>query len=338
MPTVDPQLRHLSETPDTQWRLDLRDAVSDVDELLQLVGLSRSDIRIDPHNAFRLRVPRAFVSLMQHGDPEDPLLRQVLPTASENEGGGLLDPVEDLGAASGSGLLQKYHGRALMITTGACAVHCRYCFRRHFPYSTMALRQQDITDSIARLREDPDTDEIILSGGDPLMLDDERLADLLAALASAENLRYLRLHSRLPLVLPTRINSKLLQLLASTRFRVTLVIHANHANELGPEQEAVLASLRECGVTLLNQSVLLRGINDDTETLAALSKRLHDCFTLPYYLHLLDPVQGAMHFDVPETEARKILTDLQGILPGYLVPKLVREVPNSTSKTAISLD
>lgn len=320
----------------TDWKCQLREAVDDVHGLLKQLELDIDSVDYDTSSRFKLRVPQAYIDSMQVGDPHDPLLLQVLPRQPENEDSGMLDPVSDLDAMLTTGLLQKYHGRALMITTGACAIHCRYCFRRHYPYADAGCNSSHIDDCVATLQQQPETDEIILSGGDPLVLDDARLRSLIERVETVAHLRYLRIHTRLPVVLPDRVTDALLQTLQNSRLRCTLVIHANHGNEISTDVSDALGRLHSAGVTLLNQSVLLRGINDNADILAELSKRLHDNRVLPYYLHLLDPVRGAMHFDVPETEARQLLSKIRARLPGYLVPTLVREIPNSPSKTAIS--
>jgi EF-P beta-lysylation protein EpmB len=284
--------------------------------------------------AFPLRVPRYFVGLMQPGDPDDPLLRQVLPLAEEllETPGYSADPVGDLAAKAGTGLLHKYHGRALLITTGACAVHCRYCFRRHFPYSTEQAGRDQWHGVLADLAGRSDIDEVILSGGDPLSLSDLRLRPLLEGLERLSQLRRLRIHTRLPIVLPERLTAELADLLASSRLSVSMVLHANHANELSDTLGEALAPLRRAGITLLNQSVLLAGVNDEAAILAQLSEALFDLGVLPYYLHQLDPVSGAAHFQVTDTAARQLHNTLRERLPGYLLPRLVCEKPGAPAK------
>ena len=287
---------------------------------------------------FPLRVPRSFVRRMRHGDANDPLLRQVLPLALESvdRTGFVDDPVAESPALRAPGLLQKYAGRALLITTGACAVHCRYCFRRAFPYAEQvddSARWQSAIDVIAA---EPSLEELILSGGDPLTHSDARLADLSARLQSIPHLRRLRIHTRQPIVLPARVDAGLIAWLGSLRWKTTVVLHCNHPAEIDPEVAAACARLRAAGVTLLNQSVLLAGVNDNAQVLASLSRRLFDCDVLPYYLHLLDPVRGAAHFEVSEVLARGLMTELAHTLPGYLLPRLVREIPDRAAKTVIS--
>ena len=314
------------------WQFELANAITSVDELLFELELEQPENRFVRHSAFRLLVPRAYVKKMQKGDADDPLLMQVLPVTVENALSGFTDPVGDLNAMATPGLLHKYQGRALLVTTGACAIHCRYCFRRHFPYSASNPRKNEWKQALDYLHTHDDIHEVILSGGDPLVLDNAKLAQLFTAL---EYIQWLRIHTRLPVVLPSRIDDDLITLLQKLRFRISFVIHANHANELMIDELEVLQRLSSSGFTLLNQSVLLKGVNDSSTSLATLSKRLYEAGVLPYYLHMLDPVQGAMHFDVPRYRAIEILDKLRKELPGYLLPRLVREIPGEASKTAI---
>lgn len=336
-----PLTPHAIQDPDdavAPWRRAMRDAVRDPFELLRLVELPATTIG-DAAAArdFPLLAPLGYIARMRRGDPNDPLLLQVLPQAAETVEvpGYITDPVGDLQALSAPGLLHKYHGRALIVATGACAVHCRYCFRRHFPYAESGASHGRLERLIEALRQHPEIDEIILSGGDPLMLDDEKLAAWVKALEELPQLRRLRLHTRMPVILPERVDEALLGWICSTRLQVICVIHCNHANELDHDVGEALNRLRMAGVSLLNQSVLLRDINDTTETLASLSLRLFEFGVLPYYLHLLDPVAGAAHFNIPETHAREIMHNLRASLPGYLVPRLVREEAGKSGKTDI---
>lgn len=320
-----------SSTAKNAWQRHLIDAVRDARELGNLLSLDLSHVP----TGFPLLVPRPLIERMQPGDPEDPLLRQVLPVEAENDEveGYPVDPLEE--QAQATGVLRKYQGRALAITTGACAVNCRYCFRRHFPYSEHRLDSQDWTALMASLREDPDARELILSGGDPLTLPDRTLLRLAQAAESIPHLRSLRIHTRLPVVIPQRITADLVALLSDTRLAVTVVIHTNHPRELDDHVAAALEPLRGVAA-LLNQSVLLRGVNDDARTLERLSWRLQATGVLPYYLHLLDPVRGAAHFAVPEAAARNLINALRRALPGYLVPRLAREEPGAPSKTVLA--
>ena len=317
------------------WQFELANAITSVDELLYELELEQLENRLVRNSAFRLLVPRAYVKKMQKGNADDPLLMQVLPVTAENTLSGFTDPVGDLNAMATPGLLHKYQGRALLVTTGACAIHCRYCFRRHFPYSASNPRKNEWKQALDYLHTHDDIHEAILSGGDPLVLDNAKLAQLFTALEHIPHIQWLRIHTRLPVVLPSRIDDELITLLQKLRFRITFVIHANHANELMIDELEALRRLGSSGFTLLNQSVLLKGVNDCTSSLATLSKRLYEAGVLPYYLHMLDPVQGAMHFDVPQHRAIEILNTLKQALPGYLLPRLVREIPGEASKTAI---
>lgn len=323
------------------WQRHLAAAVRDPAELLALLELDSALLPAARRAAasFPLRVPRGFVGRMRPGDPDDPLLRQVLPLGAETQpsDGFDDDPVGDTAAMAGGGVLHKYRGRALLVATGACAVHCRYCFRRHFPYADVNASADAWDGAIDYLQRHPDIREVILSGGDPLTLSDRRLADLARRLESVEHLARLRIHSRLPVVLPERIDDDLLAWLTGTRLKPVMVLHANHGREIDEAVAAAVGRLREAGVTVLNQAVLLAGVNDGADALEELSDRLFDAGVLPYYLHLLDPVAGAAHFDVPEDRARGILEELAARLPGYLVPKLVREVAGAPAKVPVDL-
>jgi len=327
------------EKTDVNWKKELANATTSVSTLLHKLSLSNyiNDIDLQPN--FKCLVTDSYLNKIKPGDIHDPLLQQVLPRQLEKNTAqqinGLINPVGDIEALATKGLLHKYHGRALLITTGACAIHCRYCFRQHYPYQQSAYSNKALTDVLTYLAQHQEIDEIILSGGDPLVLDNDKLTNLFAQLETLEHLRTLRIHTRLPVVLPTRIDSGLLHLLQNSRFNIVMVIHANHANEIQKNEQNKLQQLDKAGVTLLNQSVLLKDINDNANTLADLSKRLFQCKTLPYYLHLLDPVQGAMHFDTPTGIAIKLMQQLEQQLPGYLMPRLVREIAGNKSKTAI---
>jgi EF-P beta-lysylation protein EpmB len=325
----------LTAGKNSDWQFELSSAITSVEELLKLLELEHLSDTLVHNPDFRLLVPRAFANKMQPGNADDPLLKQILPMVSENNHSGNADPVGDLNAMITPGVLHKYKGRVLLITTGACAIHCRYCFRRHFPYSTANPHKDGWRQALKYLATHNDIHEVILSGGDPLVLDNEKLTSLLAALKRIPHIQWLRIHTRLPVVLPSRIDDALITLLQGQRFRTTIVIHANHANELMTDEAEALNRLRACGITLLNQSVLLKGVNDSAAALDDLSSRLYEIGVLPYYLHMLDPVQGGMHFDVPQHRALAILNELRATLPGYLVPRLVKEKPGEASKTAI---
>jgi EF-P beta-lysylation protein EpmB len=319
----------------SRWQADLASAITHPQELVTELGLDPA--LVAPAEAagaaFRLRVPRSYVSRMRRGDPNDPLLRQVLPIGEElaDTVDYVADPLGERAALRAPGLLQKYHGRALLVTTSACAVHCRYCFRREYPYTNDRL-----TEALAEIANDTSIEEVILSGGDPLSLSDARLTSLTDAIQRIPHVRRLRVHTRQPVVLPSRVDEGLTQWLTQLRLPVVFVLHANHANEIDSDVRAASASLRDSGVTLLNQTVLLRGVNDDASVLADLSRALFEAGVLPYYLHVLDHVRGAAHFDVPEERARLIAGQLAAQMPGYLVPRLAREIYGAPAKVTLA--
>ncbi len=321
------------------WQQLWRDSLRDPLELLEMLGLTAFSDRISVKSgdAFAFRVPRGFAAKMRHGDVHDPLLRQVLPLTEEETltPGYSIDAVGDLTARGAAGVLHKYRGRALLVATGSCAINCRYCFRRHFPYAEETAAAGQWQEAIDYLRNDASIHEVILSGGDPLSLATPKLAQLTDALKTMPQLKRLRLHTRLPVVLPERIDAGLLEWLSGLPWPVTVVIHANHGNELGPDVGDALQQLRQAGTTLLNQSVLLAGVNDDLAVLCRLSESLHAAGVLPYYLHQLDRVQGAAHFAVPDGRAMALHRDLMVAMPGYLVPKLVRETAGEPNKSPL---
>ncbi len=327
-----------SGVPD--WRRSLAEAVRDPAELLDLLRLDRALLPAARRAArrFPLRVPRGYVARMRPGDPRDPLLVQVLPLGRELEevAGYTGDPVGDRAAAVAPGLLHKYQGRALLMVTGACAVHCRYCFRRELPYAELGSGPASWDEALRHLAADPSIEEVILSGGDPLAASDERLAGLVRELAAISHVRRLRVHSRTPVVLPERVNERLLGWIAGTRLASVLVVHANHAREIDDAVRDAFSRLRRAGVTLLNQSVLLAGVNDSAAALVELSRALFEAGVLPYYLHLLDRVRGAAHFEVEEERARHLVGEAAARLPGYLVPRLVREVAGAPAKVPLA--
>ncbi|MFL6549228.1 MAG: EF-P beta-lysylation protein EpmB [Povalibacter sp.] len=332
------QLQPLFARP--RWQQALADAITDPLELCRILDLDPEQLpaKILTDSSFRLRVPRGFVKRMRRSDPRDPLLLQVLPLEAENvvADGFSVDPVGDMASRAGAGVLHKYHGRALIVATGACAVHCRYCFRRHFPYGEHSLLASEWQSAIEAIAADSSIREVILSGGDPLSLSDRRLAELTAALASVPHVERLRIHTRYPVVLPERVDSGLVKWLSDVRLQKVIVIHANHANELDEDVRDACRRLADCGATLLNQSVLLADINDTVAALSALSEALIRSGVLPYYLHLLDRVQGAAHFEVDDSTALQLHAELMAVLPGYLVPRLVREMPGAPSKTPVT--
>ena len=325
-----------AETAAPRWQRLWREAVRDPRELLAMLGLEGRVPGLSEAAAaqFALRVPRGFIARMRHGDPHDPLLRQVLPLDDELRPapGFDLDAVGDAQAKAGPGVIRKYRGRALLVATGSCAINCRYCFRRHFPYAEETAARGGWREAVALIAADPGIDEVILSGGDPLSLSTAKLAELSKALAGIGHLKRLRIHSRLPVVLPERVDTELTDWLRGLPWPVAFVLHANHANEFDADVDAALARLRASGVQLLNQAVLLRGVNDSVDALAALCERGFDAGVLPYYLHQLDRVQGVAHFEVDDRRAIALHEALRARLSGYLLPRLVREIPGDTGK------
>ncbi len=336
MITAAPEPRQPAALVPVRWQQALREAVRDPRELLDLLGLDRLAPRLSDEAMvqFPLRVPRGFVARMRRGDPSDPLLRQVLPLDDEMRPmpGFGLDAVGDGAAKTAPGVIQKYRGRALLVATGSCAIHCRYCFRRHFPYAEETAARDGWREAVDLIRQDASIEEVLLSGGDPLSLSNGKLAELTGALADIPHLRRLRIHSRLPIVVPERVDDGLMGWLSTLPWPVTLVVHANHANEFDGTVDAALGRLRAAGVHLLNQAVLLRGVNDSVDALAALSERGFAAGVLPYYLHQLDRVAGVAHFEVDDARARALHAGLAARLSGYLVPRLVREIPGDTGK------
>lgn len=327
------------QAPD--WQQALKQAFSELDELLRYLKLTEQELKSPLKNpeSFGLRVPREFADLIRKGDPSDPLLLQVLPSGLEAITHPFFktDPVGDLEARTVPGLLHKYQGRVLIMATGACAVHCRYCFRRHYPYTGATASPQKWQGILDYLRTDPSIREVILSGGDPLMLEDDRLGEWIEQLAGISQLQRLRLHTRLPVVLPQRITGGLMDLLSRSPLQPVIVLHINHPRELSPALITATRTLQAAGITLLNQSVLLRGVNDSEQTLITLSEALFAGGILPYYLHMLDRVAGASHFEVSTEKAKKLHREMRQNLPGYLVPKLVREISGKGSKTPLDL-
>jgi EF-P beta-lysylation protein EpmB len=340
MPVHSPSPPAAPAASGARWKRELADAVRDPAELCRLLDLDPAVVgpAAAPGSGFPLLVPRGFVARMRPGDPADPLLLQVLPRPEEGEqvAGFTADPLAEQQARRAGGLIQKYAGRALLLLTGGCAVNCRYCFRREFPYADSGANPAGISLALEELAADPSIHEVILSGGDPLLLDDRPLARLVADLGAIPHLRRLRIHSRLPVVLPSRLTAALTALLAASRLAVSLVIHANHASELDDAVARGLAEIAGSVPLRFNQAVLLRGVNDDADVLAALSERLIDLGITPYYLHLLDPVRGAAAFAVSEARGRELIDQLRRRLPGYAVPRLAREQPGEPAKVWIA--
>ncbi len=324
----------------SDWQQALAESFRDPHELLTYLQLKPNDlpaIDFDLEN-FGLRVPRSFAARMKKGDPNDPLLRQVLPQTCEQlpQTGYTHDPLQETHSNVQPGLIHKYHGRVLLLINPHCAIHCRYCFRRHFAYRDNHQGSHRWQQNLAYIAADRSISEVILSGGDPLMATDAWLAEHIKQLAAIPHVKRLRIHTRLPIVIPQRITNTCVQWLTNTRLQTVMVLHCNHANELSTEVTTALQMLREKGITLLNQSVLLKGVNDNAQTLTQLSEALFANGILPYYLHLLDPVQGAQHFAISEEHAKSLLQHLMAHLPGYLVPKMVREVPQGLFKVPVS--
>jgi EF-P beta-lysylation protein EpmB len=333
MPAIIPRIEHLENVPD--WQIALAQAIGSVEDLLDLLQIDPG-MRPEPviGGDFPLRVPHSFAARMEAGNINDPLLRQVLPVPAEDENsvGYQTDPLTEQGAMAAPGLLHKYHGRALLTVTGACAIHCRYCFRRYFPYCDANPLAAHRDETLEYLYSHGEITEVILSGGDPLVLPDRRLRELAAQLAAIPHIKTLRLHTRLPVVLPERVDEQLLDWIDNHPGRIVIVIHSNHPNEIDAGVTAAIKQLAHTGATLLNQSVLLKGINDMPDTLKVLSESLFAAGVLPYYLHQLDRVKGAAHFEVSDARASELMQQLHAALPGYLVPGLVREIPGLPGK------
>lgn len=326
------------------WRQILAQSLKTPDAIRHYLNLSAPSDSDQRHiqqasQSFPVLAPTPFLDLATPGDPNDPITRQVLPTPDEQRmhSAYSVDPLGEESANVRPGIIHKYHGRALLLAATGCAVNCRYCFRRHFDYADNRLSRAEWQGALDYVREDTSLSEVILSGGDPLMLQDKAIQQLILDIEQIPHIRRLRIHSRLPVVIPQRLTHELLNTLTNTRMDTTLVLHINHANEIGTLLRQHLLPWRTSNITLLNQTVLLSGINDQVSTLEQLSNTLFTTGVLPYYLHLLDKVQGAMHFDTPAERAHALYQQLHARLPGYLVPRLVREEAGKTGKTLLSL-
>ena len=321
----------------SNWQTELATAFSKPAELLNYLNIDASSFSTLAQEDFAMRVPLSYAACMEQGNPNDPLLNQVLPAIDElsSPDDYLQDPVGDLAALTECCIIHKYHGRILLITTGGCAVNCRFCFRRNFPYAEAQLNKQKETTALNYLQRDPSISEVILSGGDPLLLSDQRLEDLIAKLCKTPHLKRIRIHTRIPIVLPSRITHNLVNILRDSPLPIVIVSHCNHANELSKQVVTACFNLKQKNITLLNQSVLLKGVNNNLQALQELSEQLFASGILPYYLHLLDKAQGTAHFEVEQVEAIKIHQQLQQVLPGYLVPKLVKEQAGEAAKTLL---
>jgi len=322
------------------WKKDLASAISDPRKLLFILELPETSFKSDhaARQLFPMRVPQSFVERMEKGNPKDPLFLQVMPKQQEfiQKAGFIKDPLDEHESVV-PGLLHKYTNRVLFIVRGGCAINCRYCFRRHFPYQDNSNNKHEWQQAIDYIRSKPEIIEVIFSGGDPLMANDEQLGWLVEQLEQIPHLKRLRIHTRLPVVMPSRVTDEFVTLLKRSSLRCSVVLHINHPNELAAELPAALAKLTTAGITLYNQAVLLADINDNADDLVELHERLFDNRIQPYYLHLLDKVEGASHFEVPEEKAVAIMNELLLRLPGFLVPKLVREIGGEKSKTPISI-
>ncbi|HAU1192933.1 TPA: EF-P beta-lysylation protein EpmB [Legionella pneumophila] len=318
------------------WQKILAQGFTSTTDLLNFLELPRSGENLFAEKQFPSRIPRGFANRMQKRNPQDPLLLQVLAKEEElaQAEGYVIDPLSESNTLI-KGLLHKYHGRVLLTLTGVCAVNCRYCFRRHFPYQANNPGRQGWKEVCAYIANDPSITEVILSGGDPLLAANLVLEELLQSLEKISHVHTLRIHTRIPIVLPERIDKGLLDLLTNTRFKKVIVVHCNHPQELDESVLQACSDLKKAGCYLLNQSVLLAGVNDDAVILSKLSHTLFDYGIMPYYLHLLDKVKGSAHFDMPFLRAQSIYHQLQSLVPGYLLPRLVREEPGRSSKTLL---
>lgn len=331
-----------SDNDERSWQRLLAGSVTTPEALLERLGLDPAQWLAGAeqgHRLFPIRVPEPYLSRMTRGNPADPLLRQVLPLAEEGQAaaGFVADPLQEAGATATTGLIRKYRSRALLMVTGQCAINCRYCFRRHFPYEDHRLSPADREQVVRTLAQDTRINEVIFSGGDPLVASDRLLAAWAEAIGNIPHIRRLRIHTRLPVVIPQRVCDTLEAWLSATRLQTVIVLHINHPAELDQVTRRALRRLSACGATLLNQSVVLRGVNDNAGVLCELSEALFEAGVLPYYLHAFDPVAGAHHFDVSDDEARSLVRTMLGDLPGFLVPRLVRETPGKAGKTPLDL-
>ena len=322
------------------WLQQLANGISDPAKLLEQLEIDPTPWQqgFEARQLFAQRVPQSFVDRMEKGNPFDPLLRQVLPLSEEFDvkQGYSNDPLLEQDNAI-PGLLHKYRNRALMIVKGGCAINCRYCFRRHFPYQENKGSKAVWQQSLDYVQQQPEINEVILSGGDPLMAKDDELRWLVGRIADIKHIKRIRIHSRLPVVIPARITDELLEIFSTTRLQVVMVTHVNHAKEINHELRLATARLKLAGITLLNQGVMLKGVNDSIEAQVALSEALFDANILPYYIHVLDKVQGAAHFYISDHEAKRIMAGLLERVSGYLVPTLTREIGGRSSKTPLDL-
>ena len=331
-------IQQASLSVESQWQKELKQSFTRPEELLNYLGLNPEHFAEDSkaRTLFNMRVPKHFVDLMTKEDPRDPLLLQVLPSKNEfvEVPEFVSDPLVEHEAKK-PGLLHKYKSRVLLMFKTGCAVNCRYCFRRHFPYADNAVNKSKLVEALEYIASQPEVNEVILSGGDPLMADDKTILWFVRECEKLPQLKRLRIHTRLPVVLPTRLTEELKQTLATSKLKTIMVLHVNHANEISKELSFACRNLKLAGITLLNQAVMLKDVNDSVETQVELAEALFESDILPYYLHLFDKVKGASHFYISDQQAKQIYSEMLARLPGFLVPKLVREIGGETSKTPV---
>jgi len=333
-------ITHIDDERHISWQKELANVVTDPKKLLEMLNIEPKKylLHFKARKLFPVRVPRPFIKKMQQGDFNDPLLKQVMPLSDEFllSPGFVTDPLAEH-ESKVEGLLHKYKHRVLLIVKAGCAINCRYCFRRHFPYADNSPNKHRWQYALDYIQKNKEITEVIFSGGDPLMASDEHLAWLIDNIEKISHVKRLRIHTRLPVVIPKRVTTTLVELLKNTHLKATVVLHINHGNEINKALAEAVEPLRAARIPLFNQSVLLKGINDKADILAELSEKLFDIGIQPYYLHMFDQVQGAAHFDVNEQQAVNIVKELMTILPGFLMPKLVREIAGEANKTPINL-
>lgn len=322
------------------WSQHLSKALTSLPELIQHLNLPDAMIKdgVNAQQTFKLLVPRPYLSRIEMGNPTDPILLQILPSAAEMQlvPGYTTDPLEEADHTPQKAIVHKYKRRLLVIAAGTCAVNCRYCFRRHFPYGENQLAQAEWQSVIEYLKQHPEVNEVILSGGDPLMMKDALLADKVRKLEALPQIKRLRIHSRLPVVIPQRVCDDMLAWINSSRLDIIMVWHINHGNEVDEQVIQAAQQLKQAGVTLLNQGVLLKGVNDTVEAQVNLSEAVFNAGLMPYYMFTLDPVEGAAHFDISVEQAQRLMGKVAAELPGYLVPRLAKEIPGKLAKTVFA--
>lgn len=322
------------------WQLELKNSITNYLDLFKLLNLNPKHPKlIDTiqYSQFPLLVTNSFINRIQKMDINDPLLRQILPTTQElqNNNSFCADPLQEANFNKIPGLLHKYSSRVLIIVTKACAINCRYCFRKEFQYSANIASGKNLENIINYIAKDSSIIEVILSGGDPLIAPNNYLQHLISKLESIKHIETVRIHSRVPIILPCRLEPEFINILLKSRLNIVLVTHTNHPQEINQEVAEYFKLLQNTKITLLNQTVLLKNINDNAGVLAELSRKLFSIKILPYYLHILDKVNGTKHFAVKLSTAKKIYGELQSKLPGYLVPKLVTEKPGAKHKIMV---